>query len=32
MMKLGMSHDEIVMLLNSTMTSESYKQRISQAL
>ena len=30
MMKLGMSHDEIVMLLNSTMTSESYKQELAR--
>lgn len=26
MVKLGMSHDEIVRLLNTAMTSESYKQ------
>lgn len=30
MMKLGMSHEEIVMLLNSTMTSESYKQELAR--
>ena len=30
MMKLGMSHDEIVRLLNTTMTSESYKQELTK--
>lgn len=30
MMKLGMSHDDIVRLLNTTMTSESYKQELTK--